>query len=60
MRLGEVWYERYYYLFPGRLTAGRQVLVLTIGVRIPAREPTKQTHKVGLFCILFSFSFDLV
>ncbi len=30
---------------PGRLTAGHQVLVLSIGVRIPAREPLKTTSQ---------------
>ncbi len=29
---------------PDRLTAGHQVLVLSIGVRIPVREPKKKTH----------------
>src|SRR3989339_111309 len=35
--------------FPGRLTAGHQVLVLIIGVRIPAREPRKSTDSFGAF-----------
>jgi hypothetical protein len=37
-------------LFPDRLTAGHQVLVLSIGVRIPVREPTKRPQFIcGLF-----------
>ncbi len=29
-------------LLPDRLTAGHQVLVLVIGVRVPVREPSKK------------------
>lgn len=32
-------------ILPGRLTVGREVLVLAIGVRIPARQPSYMNDK---------------
>ena len=44
--------------FPDRLTAGHQVLVLSIGVRIPVREPHKNSRKILLFlCCDYTFKY---
>ena len=43
-------------IFPGRLTAGHQVLVLIIGVRIPAREPTKILSLSSVFLLVLQAS----